>query len=192
VALVPTLDTEPLPVEEIAVALREGSREALATVYAHWAPLVHTFALRALGDHHDAEDVTQQVFVSAWRSRHTLNPTPSVFPGWLLGIAKHRVADVRTERFRRHRNTAAVAAVTVEEDGLAADARLADKLLLQHELDRLGEPRGSVIRLALLEDRPYEEIAERLDLPLGTVKSHVRRGLMALRARWEETHRVAS
>ncbi|HYN29336.1 MAG TPA: RNA polymerase sigma factor [Dermatophilaceae bacterium] len=188
----PRLDTEPPPVEEMAIALREGSREALAAVYAHWAPLVHTFALRALGDYHDAEDVTQQVFVSAWRSRHTIRPTPIVFPGWLLGIAKHRVADVRTERYRRHRNTAAVAAVTQEDSAGPADARLADRLLLEHELDRLGEPRGTVIRLALLEDRPYEEISDRLDLPIGTVKSHVRRGLTALRARWEETHRVPS
>lgn len=178
-------DPEPA-VEDIALALRAGSRDALAEVYGRWAPLIHGFALRALGDHHDAEDVTQQVFVSAWRSRHTIQPGPAVFPGWLLGIAKHRVADVRTERYRSHRNTAAVAAVTLEDTVSPPDSALADRMLVAFELDRLGEPRGTVLRMALVDDRPYEEIAQHLNLPLGTVKSHVRRGLTNLRARLKE------
>ncbi len=173
-------------VKDVAERLRSGSHDALAEAYGRWAPLVHTIAVRALGDHHDAEEVTQQVFVSAWRSRHTLRPTDDCLPGWLVGIAKHRIADTRTQRFRSLRNITAVATVTTERHAPPPDEDLPARLLLAHELENLGEPRGTVVRLAFLEDRSHDEIARQLDLPLGTVKSHVRRGLLQLRQRLEE------
>lgn len=182
------LDQVASSVHHLAERLREGSTDALAEIYDRWAPLVYTVALRSLGDHHDAEDVTQQVFVSAWRSRHTLRPSPDCLPGWLVGITRHRVEDVRTQRYRSHRNLAAVASTTAQDAVRGADEDLAARLLVAHELHHLGEPRGSVLRLAFLEDRPHDEIAQTLGLPLGTVKSHVRRGLIQLRNRLEEVN----
>jgi len=172
-------------VEELARRLREGSHEALMECYQRWAGLVHTIAVRTLGHHHDAEDVTQQVFVSAWRGRHTLKPSPQALPAWLVGIARHRIADVRTERYRAARNLTAVATVAppMVQDSQQDD--LVDTVLLAAELDRLGEPRSTVLRMAFLQDRSHEEIAQRTGLPLGTVKSHIRRGLLGLRSRLE-------
>ncbi|WP_235529073.1 MULTISPECIES: RNA polymerase sigma factor [unclassified Phycicoccus] len=172
--------------DDLAARFASGSREALAEVYERWSALVYTVALRALDDAHDAEDVTQQVFVSAWGSRHTLRPSEGAIPAWLVGITRHKVADVRTQRYRRARNLAAVASVTPEAGSPPPEPDIAQRLLVAHEVDRLGEPRASVLRLAFIEDRPQEEIAERLGLPLGTVKSHVRRGLVQLRSRLEE------
>jgi RNA polymerase sigma factor (sigma-70 family) len=171
----------------LAVRLRDGSPDALAEAYDRWASLVHTLALRSLGSHHDAEDVTQQVFVSAWRSRHTLRPERGTVPGWLVGITRHRIADVHAQRARSARDAEAVAAeaAPVAHDP-PADERLATRLLLADELDRLGEPRSSIIRMAFVDELTHEEIARRLDMPLGTVKSHVRRGLIQLRNRMEE------
>lgn len=177
--------------EDIAVELNAGSREALAETYRRWSSLVYTIALRALGSHHDAEDVTQQVFVSAWRSRHTLRPSAEALPGWLVGITRHRVADMQAQRMRASRNVAAVAAVTRAEHGDAADQHLPARLMLAHELDQMGEPRASVVRMALVEDRPQDEISRRLGLPIGTVKSHVRRGLLHLRSQLAEVDHVA-
>ncbi|WP_406829774.1 sigma-70 family RNA polymerase sigma factor [Pedococcus sp. KACC 23699] len=176
--------------DDLAVRLASGSREALAEVYERWASLVHTIALRSLGNTHDAEDVTQQVFVSAWSSRHTLKPDEGSLPGWLVGITRHRISDVRTQRYRRSRNVAAVAAVTPDAGRAAPEPDIAQRLHVAHEIDALGEPRATVLRLAFIEDRPQEEIAQRLDLPLGTVKSHVRRGLVQLRRRLEEVDGV--
>ena len=101
--------------ESLAEQLVAGSLEALSDAYRLWSPLVHSIALRSLGDPHDAEDVTQQVFVSAWNGRHTLRPEQGSLAAWLVGITKHRVADVRTQRFRAHRNLNAVASYAATE-----------------------------------------------------------------------------
>lgn len=176
---------------ELAAALARGSEDALAEIYRRWSGLVHTIALRSLGDRADAEDVTQQVFVSAWQARHTLRPDLGSIPAWLVGITKHRVADVRTQRYRNQRNLRAVALETAAAPGSSGDADWAERLLVVHELERMGDPRAAVLRMAFIEDRPQEEIAAALDLPLGTVKSHVRRGLIELRQRLKEVERVS-
>jgi RNA polymerase sigma factor (sigma-70 family) len=171
----------------LAEGLAAGSRDALSECYRLWGPLVMGVATRALGSRQDAEDVTQQVFVSAWQSRGTLRPSESALPGWLIGIARRRVADEYARRARSRRNTQAVAAVT-DLDAEAHDeaGHLVDRVLLREAVDQLGEPRRSVIHLAYVEDRTQEDIARQLGLPLGTVKSHARRGLLHLRRTLED------
>ncbi len=177
-------DTE-VEITALAHELAAGSSEAMSEVYRRWSTLVHTIALRALGNTADAEDVTQQVFVSAWQARRTLRPDQGSLAGWLVGITKHRIADLRTQRYRSHRNLTAVAAESMTETTMTDDD-WANRLLLVHEMERMGDPRSSVLRMAFMEDRPHADIADALGLPLGTVKSHVRRGLIELRNRLEE------
>jgi len=177
---------------ELAARLSGGDREALAEMYRRWSPLVHTIALRSLGTREDAEDVVQQVFVAAWRGRETLRPDRGSPAAWLVGIAKHRIADVRTQRYRTHRNLQALATEAVTEAPAPDDSDWAERLLLVHELERMGDPRATVLRMAFIEDRTQDEIARALDMPLGTVKSHVRRGLIELRDRLKEVERVSS
>lgn len=133
------------------------------------------------------------MFVSAWNSRHTLRPDKGTVPGWLVGITRHKVADVHAKRARLARDAQAVAENTLpDESAPPPDDLLATRLVLHDELERLGEPRGTIVRMAFLEDRTHDEIAERLAMPLGTVKSHVRRGLLHLRTRLEEVDRDPS
>ena len=180
-------------VDDLAERLCAGSREALEEAYTRWSSLVHTLAVRSLGNHHDAEDVTQQVFVAAWRGRHTLRPDRGTVPGWLVGITRHKVADVHAQRARQARDLGAVAAHgRPEELAPPPDDRLAARLLLADALDRLGEPRSTVVRLAVVEELTHDEISRRLEIPLGTVKSHIRRGLTHLRKTLEEVNRDAS
>ena len=174
-------------VEALAVRFRAGHEDALGTVYDRWSPLVHTYALRALGDAHDAEDVTQQVFVAAWRSRETMTPGPSTFPAWLIGIARHKISDARAARARDARRVDAVAAVTVpEESADGDDVLLADRLVVRQAVDEMGEPRRTILLLAFWQDLTHADIAASTGLPLGTVKSHLRRGLTQLHRTLEE------
>ncbi|QIK75330.1 RNA polymerase sigma factor [Nocardioides piscis] len=171
-------------VTALAQRLVDGDHASLAEVFDRWSPLVHTIALRSLANAQDAEDVTQQVFVAAWRSRHTLTPSPAALPAWLIGIARHKIADLRSERARDARRLAAVAAVRVETE--VFEPAVVDQVLVRHCVDELPEPRRTIVMLAFWADLTGTQIAERLDLPLGTVKSHVRRGLIHLQRRLEE------
>lgn len=188
---VPVHDEPGADTGELAKALAVGSTDALAEIYRLWSSLVHTIALRSLGDPADAEDVTQQVFVSAWNGRHTFRPQQGSIQAWLVGITRHRIADLRTQRYRNHRNLQAVALESAATPPVTDDAEWAQRLLVVHELERMGDPRAAVIRMAFLEDRSHDDIAEALGLPLGTVKSHIRRGLLQLRERLKEVDRVS-
>jgi len=171
-------------VTALAEALADGSREALSECYRLWGPLVMGIAARSLGSRQDAEDVTQQVFVSAWQSRGTLRPSESALPSWLIGIARHRVADEYARRARAARTSNAIAANRLDGSavqGVESVDGLVDRVLLREAVDQLSEPRRTVVHLAYVEDRTQEDIAKQLDLPLGTVKSHMRRGLLQLR-----------
>ena len=167
----------------LSEAFADGSHEALAECYRRFAPLVLGIASRALGSRHDAEDVVQQVFVSAWKSRGTLRPSDNALPAWLIGIARRRVADEYARRARESRKTHAAGSTLVH--GTAGDDehvdQIVDRVVLRDAVEQMAEPRRSVLNLAYVEDRTHEDIAARLDLPLGTVKSHVRRGLLQLR-----------
>jgi RNA polymerase sigma-70 factor (ECF subfamily) len=171
--------------EDIAAAFSGGQPDALALVYERFGPLIYSIALRSLGARSDAEDVTQQVFVSAWRSRASFDRGRGTLGGWLVTITRNKVADALRERQRDSRvliQVAGGAAVTAAE---APSDRILDRIVLADELAQLPESRRLVMNLAFYSDLTHEQIAHVLGLPLGTVKSHIRRGLQRLRSRLE-------
>ena len=170
-------------VEELGRAFAAGDEAAIADAYRRWSSLVHTVALRSLGSVADAEEVTQLVFVEAWRGRHGFDPAKARLPAWLLGITRHCVADAHERRSRDRRLRDAT--ITDQHVVTSADDRVGDQVVVADELDKLGDPQRTILRLAFYEDLTHDQIARRLDLPLGTVKSHVRRSLARLRTRWE-------
>jgi RNA polymerase sigma factor (sigma-70 family) len=168
-----------------------GDERALVAAYKEFAPLVHTLALRSLRERAAADDATQEVFIRVWRSRSTFNPAVARLPAWIVGITRHVIADAQSASTRETRRVLAVAR-TREAVGEVPPEQavevLADRLLLDGELDRLGEPQGAIMKLAFYEDLTHEQISRKLELPLGTVKSHIRRSLIHLRSRLEVDH----
>jgi RNA polymerase sigma factor (sigma-70 family) len=170
-----------------------GDPAALRSVYDAHASEVHGFALRCLRAHHDAEDVTQQVFVRAWRGRQTFDPSRGTIGGWLQGIARRQVADRLSARSR----DAVVESAVVEAVGSGGPAgspdgrvagvsdRVVEAVVVADELNRLPAVQRRVVRLAFYQDLTHVQIAAATGLPLGTVKSHLRRGLERLRRRWD-------
>ena len=165
-----------------------GDETALAEAYRQFAPLVHTLALRSLRDNSAADDVTQEVFIRVWRSRSAFDPSKARLPAWIVGITRNVITDAQAASMRETRKMLAAVELSPDPEqaaGHAAAEVLADRLLLDGELERLGEPQGSILKLAFYDDLTHSQISQRLDLPLGTVKSHIRRSLSQLRTRLE-------
>jgi RNA polymerase sigma factor (sigma-70 family) len=176
-------------VDEVGRRFAAGDEQALAWAYERWAAQVHGMAVRAFGPGPDAEDVTQQTFIAAWTRRAGYRPGLGPLPAWLVGICRHKIADAWARRARQRRETeAAISDARGTPGGPATpgvDAAVADRVLLLGELDRLGQPQRGIIELAFFEDLTHVQIAARTGLPLGTVKSHIRRTLERLRDRLE-------
>ena len=167
---------------DITAAFARGEDGSLHEVYTRWSPLVYTVARRCVGDEHDAADVTQAVFVAAWQGRQGFDPGAGSLPGWLLGITRRKVAD----HFRA-RGRLADPNADVPEQAAADPAveSVIDRVLLADEIARLGDPQKRILELCFFQDMTHAQVASLLDLPLGTVKSHVRRSLGRLRERLE-------
>ena len=175
---------------DIAKGFADGREDSLEAAYRRWSGLVFTLALRSVNNRGDAEEITQQVFVSAWRGRASFNPDVGQLGSWLVGVTRHRISDHLAARSRQLRIVEATTPAAIVSSG--DEDRLVDRVVLADELDQLDDPRRTILKLAFYEDQTYSQIAEQLDLPLGTVKSHVRRGLLYLRARLKEVTGDAS
>ncbi|MCZ2835827.1 RNA polymerase sigma factor [Modestobacter sp. VKM Ac-2985] len=177
--------------DDIEVARRfvDGDEQALAWAYERWAAQVHGMAVRAFGPGPDAEDVTQQTFISAWTGRSRYRPDQGALPAWLVGVCRHKIADTWAKRERQRRSTEAATSearsAPTAGPGSELAAEVADRVLLLGELNRIGQPQRSIIELAFFEDLTHAQIAARTGIPLGTVKSHIRRTLERLRDRLE-------
>ncbi|OPG05008.1 RNA polymerase subunit sigma-24 [Streptomyces sp. GKU 895] len=173
--------------EEVARGLVAGDEACLAEAYRRWSGLVHTLARRSLGDAEEAADVTQQVFLGVWRGRGGFRPERGAIGGWIVGITRRKIADALSARTRRTDLVAAVGSAS----GLGAPAAghaeaVLDRVLVQHQLARLPAAQQRVLRLAFYADLTQTQIADRTGWPLGTVKSHARRGLRQLRGYLEQ------
>lgn len=161
-----------------------GEERALAEAYARWSPLVYTLALRSLGSRDDADDVVQRVFVAAWTTRRGFDPERASLSAWIVGITRHTIADHHERRSRQRRLEDALTAIAPTHEGEAA-VDVESRVLIEDELERLDVLPRAILRLAFFDDLTHRQIAERMNLPLGTVKSQIRRSLERLRARLE-------
>ncbi|WP_234312283.1 sigma-70 family RNA polymerase sigma factor [Streptomyces griseus] len=163
-----------------------GDEASLNETYRRWGPLVYTVAARKLGDTEEAKDVTQQVFVGAWDSRKTFDPVRASLKTWILGIAHKKIVDALRRRSRHLRDVEAVMAVSGGPDAAVPPAEsLLEYVTLMREMETLPEQQQQVLKMAFYEDLSQSQIAERTGLPLGTVKTYTRRGLMRLKKRLE-------
>ena len=173
--------------DDLAAAMRRlaaGDRRALEVVYRATSAKLFGICLRIVGDRGEAEDALQDVYVSLWTAAGRYDPARASPRAWLATFARNRAID----RLRRRKRLADAAPVEAAE-AIADEAPLADALLVADEergrihacLEALDEPQRGTIRTAFFGGLTYAELASRDGVPLGTVKSWVRRGLARLK-----------
>ena len=173
------------PIDKVEKAFARGDDNALKAVYLQYGSLVYSFCRRTL-DESRAKDVTQEVFISAWRSRERFEPAKGTLAGWLIAITKNRIIDnVRAEQRHSTRRSADDPAEVPVDSHVE---QLGDRLLIAEALRRLSDRARQVITMHYFEGLTHRQIAEQLSLPLGTVKSDLRRGLSKIRHHLESAH----
>ena len=168
----------------LARAFVAGDELALRAAYDRWGGLVHAFCVRSLASRADAEEATAQVFVNAWRGRGGLDVDRGSLAGWLLGIARRVVAAAHAAAARQRALQEALEALREVDDEPSPD-QLVDRLLVADAMAQLGPEQRRAVGLAFYDGLTHEQVARTMGLPLGTAKTHIRRGLAVLRRRLE-------
>jgi RNA polymerase sigma factor (sigma-70 family) len=163
-----------------------GDQAALRLVYAETSAKLFGVCLRILGERSEAEDVLQEVYLTVWRKAASFEESVASPITWLVAIARNRSIDrLRAGGVSRRTSLPIEAAAEVPDPGLSAVERLEigeDQARLRDCLHELEERQSVAIRSAFLDGFTYDELAAKANVPLGTMKSWIRRGLLKLRA----------
>jgi len=172
--------------EELVRSVAQGDTDAFRKLFQRYYPRVHAFVLRRLGDSTDAEDTTVETFAELWRTakRFRGESRPST---WIYGIAHFKALATRRAALRNKRSK--VISVDFESLSRAPDEEVLEQRLEAREevrhvrqaIQSLPQRYRQVIELAFFENLPYGDIARRLGMAEGTVKTQVSRARERLR-----------
>lgn len=174
-------DDSPLSVPPLESFFASGTERALKETYDQFSSMVYSICRRSV-DEAAAADITQEVFIAAWKNRARYDPTRGGLGPWLSGITRNKIIDHfrsigrEDRRIDKVRNTSRRAEPTEKQL-----EEVALRMLLVDALDELPSRARDVISMAFFDDLTHVEIAARTGIPLGTVKSDIRRSLDRLR-----------
>lgn len=174
--------------DAILARVAQGDREAFALAFAKFAPKVKSYLLRLGAPAAQAEDLAQDAMVSVWRRAASFDAAKAKASTWIFVIARNAWID----RLRREKVELAYRGVMDAPEDSSDEApddaavRVETEARMRAAMDDLTEEQKQVVRLSFFEDQSHSEIAERMAIPLGTVKSRLRLALIKLRARWED------
>jgi RNA polymerase sigma-70 factor, ECF subfamily len=166
--------------QELLKAIGEGQKPALSLLYGRFAPRLFGLILQIVKNRNVAEDVLQETFLQIWQKAHLYDSQKAKPEVWLLLLARSRAID----QCRRQRPTPTdpimmeVALTTSPDDRLLQREAQAE---VCNALCRLAPEQQTPLRLAFFEGMTHVEIADRLSIPLGTVKTRIRTGMLLLK-----------
>jgi RNA polymerase sigma-70 factor, ECF subfamily len=170
--------------EALFVALKNGDSAALSILFQRHGRLVYGLALKILGNPQEAEDLTQEIFLTLWRKAST-NPDCRFFVRYLITITRSRAIDKIRARTRQLKLVEKVGTmsndITPEPTPVEQASFVERSQRVNHAMSELPEKQRQVIELAYNQGLSQSEIAKQLDIPLGTVKTSTRQGLLKLK-----------
>jgi RNA polymerase sigma-70 factor, ECF subfamily len=169
---------------DLISSLRQGNQHALSILYDRYGSLVYTLALKLLDRRDEAEDLTQDVFLSFWK-QEKFDPTRAKLSSYLCLITRSRAIDKLRNRQSEQKSIARLQQITVPEADLPtpldAVTQSEEQTIVRQSLLRLSEQQRHILELSYYQNLSQSAIATQLNLPLGTVKTHMRQGLIKLR-----------
>ena len=184
----------PQPDASLMESVRARDPRALDRLYSMYASLVYGLALRIVQDGAEAEEVAQDVFVYVWQQADRFDATRGNLTSWLVTLTRSRSIDRVRSRGSQERRLeglareveARQASATLEdplEEALLAESRRRVRL----GLETLPREQRQALEIAYFEGLSHSEIASKLEVPLGTVKTRIRQGMIRLRAALESS-----
>ncbi|SAL00284.1 sigma-24 (FecI-like) [Caballeronia fortuita] len=174
-------------VNRLLLDVAKGDEQAFAALYRETSARVFGVIVRMISDRGEAEDILQDVYTSAWRRADAFDPARGSAITWLIALGRNRTID----RMRQHREEPLgedeAPELADEAPTPAAAAELSEeRRRLERCLERLEPQQKRAIREAFFTGASYAELAQRLAVPLGTMKSWIRRSLMLLKTCLEQ------
>jgi RNA polymerase sigma-70 factor, ECF subfamily len=170
--------------EDLMPLVEVGDAEAFAALYDRHGRMAYSLAYRMMGEKQEAEDVVQEAFVKVWRSAGGYRVGRASVRTWILSIVRNRGIDhIRSRASRgRMQDEVEVSAPTSEPSEAFAEAwRNTQQEQVREALNTLPHEQLKILELSYFSGHTHAEIAEHLELPLGTVKGRMRLGLQKLR-----------
>jgi RNA polymerase sigma-70 factor (ECF subfamily) len=162
------------------IAARDAA--AVGELYDRHSRLLYGLILRILADRGEAEEILQEVFVLVWNRAATYNPGLGPPAAWLVGIARNRAIDRLRANSARRRAFESVRVDVESNESPETNASLGEEQrAIRQALDAIPPEQRDLIEEAFFLGFTHSELAERHNLPLGTVKTRIRTGLLALR-----------
>jgi len=179
----PSADADAAELQSLISRISAGCESALATLYLRLAGSLHRVARRIVGSNECAQEVVADVFVFVWQNAAAFDPARGTVRAWLHVATRHRAID-RRRSYRRHASMS-----DTSLDALGSDPSFVDQSMWPFQdvtsvhlaLSALSPLRRRLLSMAFFDELTHQEIALRSGLPLGTVKSHVRRALLTMR-----------
>ena len=170
--------------EALLAQVAMGNRVAFEALYRSTANRLFGICLRVLTQRSEAEDALQDVYTTVWRKAAQFDPTKASANSWLAMIARNKAIDRLRAMPAQQQRASLDLAQLVEDPGASPPQQVqmaTDRAQLEHCLQRLEPRRRSLIRAAFFDGLTYEELAAKIEAPLGSIKSWIRRGLLQLR-----------
>ena len=180
-------DYESLDDHQLIRRISEVDKDALEALYTRYQTPVYSLAMYMLKQPALAEEATQDIFLNIWLKAGSFNAERGQPKGWIMSVAHHKIVDLIRSRRRTIVNTDPADYETLDllpASGASTEAQVEQTMereRIMRALATIPEPQSEVIMLAYFEGFSQSEMAERLDQPLGTIKTRVRLAMQKLR-----------
>jgi len=171
------------PDQELIEQVTRGDKSAFKEIYSRFSQVTYNLALRMLRDKEDAEEVVQEIFLQIWNKAYSYDPERGAVSTWVLNIARSRSIDKLRSVGYRNKN------VEIDEEKANSNVDLSrsivdrdeSKNVIKQALESLPEKQKIAIELVYFEGLTHIEAADKLNEPVGTIKTRIRLGVMKLK-----------